>query len=53
MSYSDKEILCLYDENKKSFVRIYETKAVMAEKADKDVKPIIEIACPVDFQLTL
>ena len=43
MSYSDKEILCLYDDGKRSFIRIYSTKDVMAEKADKDVKHVQEI----------
>jgi translation initiation factor 3 subunit I len=49
MSYSDKEILILYDENKRSFIRIYSTKDVMADKSDKDVKPLQEIACSNDF----
>lgn len=49
VSYSDKEILILYDESKRSYIRIYNTKDVMADKADKDVKPVQEIACSSDY----
>lgn len=40
MSYSDKEVIVLYDDNKRSFIRIYEMRSIMAEKADRDVKPV-------------
>ena len=49
LSYSDKEILVLYDESKRSYIRIYSMKDVMAEKSDKDVKPSQEIACSTDY----
>jgi len=52
LSYSDKEIIVLYDDNKRSYIRIYEMKSVMAEKADRDVKCVQEIAGSTDFTFT-
>ena len=52
LSYSDKEVIVLYDDNKRSYIRIYDMKSVMADKADREVKPTQEIVGPTDFTFT-
>lgn len=51
-SYSDKEVLIVYEDNKKSFMRIYDMKSVMNEKSDKKLDPKYEIPSPGEHAFT-
>ena len=49
LSYGDKQIMCLYENEKQSYIRVYDTDKALAGGKQE---PIVEIAAPVDLVFT-
>lgn len=52
LGYGDKQILCLYENEKQSYIRIYDTQKVLSSSNGKDIKEEHEIAAQADMVFT-